>query len=57
MHTPQRPTGENFNRMTNGSVYMADAECAAQFKRITPPPSSPKNTTHAARQAQAMRLP
>ena len=34
MHTPQRPTGENFNRMTNGSVYMPDAECATQFKRI-----------------------
>ena len=34
MHTPQKPIGDNFKRMTAGKVYVPDAECIAQGKRI-----------------------
>ena len=56
MHTPQRPTGENFNRMTNGSVYMADAECAAQTKRIHAATVLAEEHYARGEQAQAMHV-
>ena len=56
MHTPQRPTGENFNRMTNGSVYMPDAECATQFKRIYAATILAEEHYARGEQAQAMHV-
>ena len=56
MHTPQRPTGDVFNRMISGAAYMPDAECAAQTKRIHAATVLAEEHYARGEQAQAMHV-